>query len=285
MPGRYTIGFRDALDPMKDLASKITAFVLTIGDAENFNDCMAHLERQTVRFSLEVIDRVAPLSAALQEMIHRCRTPYYIEVDEDMLLFPHAVESLHEHITAAPPRVAIVSAPLWDCDIGRPLYGVKVHRLDIVRQFPYEDTHSADKSQINRLKAAGYEITNPPLKDRDACLGEHGKHYTPRTIYLRWRRLFQKRRLDGAHRGRGVPEPAFFLDRFVRDPQPLHLYSLLGVVAGLAGKLPPDREVDYRDPCPDFDLLAEALASINRDHQPARNPAPSSSGSTPAAGH
>ena len=76
---------------MQDLSNQVTAFVLTVGSEENFRECMAQLERQSVRFAVDVIDHVAPLSAALQEMIHRCRTRYYVEVDEDMMLAPDAI--------------------------------------------------------------------------------------------------------------------------------------------------------------------------------------------------
>ena len=47
---------------------------------------------------VEIIDRVAPMSAALQRMHDLCTTSHYIQVDEDMLLFPHAVETLERAI-------------------------------------------------------------------------------------------------------------------------------------------------------------------------------------------
>ena len=35
------------------------------------------------------------MSKALQEMINRCKTKYYVEVDEDMILQPNAIELLY----------------------------------------------------------------------------------------------------------------------------------------------------------------------------------------------
>ena len=193
--------------PAKDLSEQLTVFVLTVGDERNFSSCMACLDRQTAGFRLEVIDGVAPMAAAMAEMISRCRTPFYIQVDEDMHLFPHAVKSLYDAITGAPPEVALVSWPLWDCDIERAIYGVKVYRHEILREFPYKDAHSAERDQDLRLMDAGFEVVPVPLNGRAGCLGEHGKHYTPRSIYVRWRRQAETRRLDGPHRGRGVPRP------------------------------------------------------------------------------
>jgi hypothetical protein len=248
--------------PIRDHSSEVTVFVLTIGDRQNFTDCMAHLDRQTVRFHLEVVDRVAPLSAALTEMVRRCQTPFYIEVDEDMHLVPDAIERLYEWISATPPEVAIAVCPLWDCDIERAIYGLKIHRHQIVHQFLYEDSHSADTDLRSSLRAAGYQVLNQPLGSRESCLGDHGRHYTPRSIYLRWRRLFEKRRREGGHRGRGVPPPSAFLNRFLRDPQPLHLYSLLGVIAALTRESPGDRSPDYREASADFERLAEAFSGF-----------------------
>ena len=60
-----------------------SVFVTTIGDSVNFAECLAHLEAQTVRCQLEVIDRIRPMSAAFTKMQNRCRTPFYVQVDED----------------------------------------------------------------------------------------------------------------------------------------------------------------------------------------------------------
>jgi hypothetical protein len=77
-----------------DLSAEMTVFVSTVG-AATFPECMACLERQDSRFRLEVIDRVAPVSAAFQLMMDRCQTPYSVQADEDMLLHPHVSCCLH----------------------------------------------------------------------------------------------------------------------------------------------------------------------------------------------
>ncbi len=238
----------------RDLSERLTVFVTTVGDDVNYHDCLAHLQRQTVRFRLETIPFVGPLSSALQVMLDRCETPYYVQVDEDMLLFPHALEALVENIEAAPPATALVCAGLWDCDVGHPINGVKIYRHSIVRQFPYENTFSCEKTQLKKIQEAGYETLLLPLRDRSACLGEHGKHYTPGTIFARWRRLFHKHRRCG-YPAWVEPWPALLLERYLSTQEPLHLYALLGAVAGIVGDLPPDREMDFREGCPDFERL------------------------------
>jgi hypothetical protein len=77
---------------MIDSSATCTAiFVATAGDAENFRDCMDHLQPQSAQRSIEVVDHVAQMSAAYP-------TDVYVQVDEDMILFPDFVSSF------APPR-------------------------------------------------------------------------------------------------------------------------------------------------------------------------------------
>lgn len=231
-----------------------TTFVTTIGDAESFADCMEHLRAQTVERPIEIIDHVSPMSAAFQCMLDRCVTPFYVQVDEDMMLFPHAVEWLEQRIQQAPPQVAMVCAPLWDCYVERPIQGLKIYRHAIVRQFPYSNTLSCELQQLDRIIAAGFAADLIPLRngsggfiDRSACLGEHGKHYTPETIFKRWQRLFQKHQQMG-HLTWIEPWPQRLLDRYLESRETLHLYAFLGAVAGIAGDPMPDREVDWREP-------------------------------------
>jgi hypothetical protein len=221
-----------------------TIFVSTIGDKVNFDDCMIHLHAQSVSAPIEIIDRVAPLSAAFQEMHLRCRTEFFIQVDEDMILFPNAVQTLRRSIEFAPKKIAMTCAPLWDCDAQRLIYGVKIYRASIVKQFPYRNTAGCEIEQLGRLRAAGYEALIQPLK-RAHCLGEHGKYYNPETIFKRWQRCFQKHRLFG--RMEWIePYARILLDRYVSTGETLHLYAFLGAVAGIMDSSLPSGEQDWR---------------------------------------
>lgn len=240
----------------------LTVFVITIGDRDNFEPCIAHLKKQVVSFHAETIDHIAPMSAAFQQMIDRCKTPYYVQVDEDMMLFPNAIATLHKLITHDSSNgLAMVSAPLWDCNLKMPLQGVKIYRHNVFRRFPYENTFSCELTQLLRIKAAGYRIMRLPL-DRNACLGEHGKHYTPETIFRRWQRLFQKHR-KYHHLHWIEPWPQRLLERLLKSNDPLNLAAFLGAVAGMTGELPPDAELDYRVASQDFKRLCKFLVELS----------------------
>lgn len=233
-----------------------TIFVTTIGDEANFTDCMDHLRSQTVERPIEIIDRVAPMSAALQQMHERCKTAYYVQVDEDMILFPEAIATLERLMREAPPQAAMACATLWDCDTEQSIYGVKIYRHAIVKRFPYENTLSCEVRQLERIYAAGFTAVLLPFGDRSTCLGEHGKHYTPETIFKRWQRMFQKRRYH-EKLAWVDPWPQRLLDRYVESRDIVHLYALLGAVAGIAGECAPDREADWTEPNPALTRLGQ----------------------------
>jgi len=233
----------------------VTVFVTTIGDTLNFADCIAHLEAQTVRCRMEIIARIAPMSAAFSRMHERCRTPYYVQVDEDMLLYPQALETLRERILESDASVPLVCAPLWDCDVEQPILGVKIYRHEIVKRFPYRNSLSCEIAQLRSMEDAGHHAVNLTYEGPDAvCVGEHGKHYTPRTMFLRWQRLFHKHNelgnLDWI-----APWPARLLERYEKTGDQTHLYALLGAIAGITGRAERNHELDWRDTNPAWQRL------------------------------
>jgi hypothetical protein len=242
--------------PVKDLSESLTVFVLTVGDQPNLSECEEALKRQTVAFRLEAIQNVAPLSAAMQQMLNRCETPYFVQVDEDMTLYKEAIGILYRRICEAPPEVALVCAPLWDSYMQMPLNGVKAYRHSIVRNFPYRQTFSSEWVQVLELLQHGYKIAMAP-HERRCCLGEHGHHFTPRSIFVRFQRLAQKDR-KYRHIRWLKPWASQLVRRTIRDDaSELDRFALLGLVAGLTGCMPPDREWDFRDEVSDLARLKE----------------------------
>jgi hypothetical protein len=238
----------------RDLGAELTVFLLTVGEEINFRECVARINDQTVRFRLEIVDHVAPLSKALQEMLTRCQTRYFVELDEDMLLFPNALEDLYNRIVDLPANTAFVCGGLWDCYMATAIHGVKIYDHHIVSQFPFEDVAGSDWNHYLRLRRAGYQAAILPLGERSSCFGEHGRHYTPETIFRRWRRLVQKHRRYG-NMPWVAPWPKNLLDRVRRGGTVLDVYALLGAVSGLLDELPGNHESDWRSKSPEFECL------------------------------
>ena len=64
---------------------KTTVFILSVGDI-TFKNCRKAIEDQTYKnFKTNIISNFSPFNRAAQEMIRRCDTEYFIQVDEDMI--------------------------------------------------------------------------------------------------------------------------------------------------------------------------------------------------------
>lgn len=246
----------------------VTVFLITCGEPTTDVACAA-LEAQTVRVQVETIDRVAPMNAAFQAMIDRCTTPYYVQVDADMLLHADAVWSLYEGITRhfPEPQVWMVCAPLWDDFDERPIYGVKIYRHAICARYPYRQSRSCETDQIERLKADGFYYRTPPLMVRDHCFGLHGTHYTPRAAFIRYRGLAQKQRrsvvLHPPHGQLAWTEALHdkMIARWRETGAPARLAAAFGLMAGIVGPLPPEREDDFRERDEDWERIEERYFS------------------------
>jgi hypothetical protein len=270
-----------------DLSAELSVFVLTVG-APSFTECMNRLEAQDCRFQLDVIENVAPMSRALQCMLDRCRTPFFVQVDEDMLLYPHAIRSLYTRLTASPPEVAILTCHLFDSHAQRVIYGLKIYRHAIVRAYPYNNVESSEYDQIRRFTMDGFVDFRLSIENHfhpsEITLGEHGSLWTPRSVFERYLTLERKVRRNS----KDAPttsatwvedHAAFFLKRYLATGAELDLYALMGVIAGrLAPVGGRGQEKDYRDyeRLPGFRALVrfveEAAAQPGpevRDHAPA----------------
>ena len=232
-----------------NLSKKVTVFVSTVG-APTFAACVARLRAQDSSFRLQIIDHVAPMNAAFQRMLEECRTPYYVQVDEDMLLYPHAIRTLYEAIERAGAKVAMVVADLYDVHLGRCILGVKIFRHSLVRRFPFAANDAFETDQLQRLAAAGYSYqqTSPgtaPVPGR--TLGLHGTRWTPSSIYERYATLERRRRSHPSQMDWFESYPALFLRRFLGDPSAENFFALQGIVAGaLAAHHGEAKAKDYR---------------------------------------
>jgi MoaA/NifB/PqqE/SkfB family radical SAM enzyme len=242
-----------------DLTNQVTVFLPTVG-ASSFHKCRMALEEQDCQFTLDVIWNVAPMSAAFQQMLERCRTPYYIQCDEDMILKPHAVRTLYEAIKRrAGTQIGMVCFPLYDVHLQRTLLGVKAYRHDVFSQFPYRDVQSCEMDQIARLRKAGYGFDvewgnwadHRGILERSSrfVLGDHGTIYGMREAFERYRDLTEKARFVGGSDW-AFPWVATFLSRFsggkpLDDPD---LWAAIGCIVGhLTEREKAPGEKDYRE--------------------------------------
>ncbi|MEO8603621.1 MAG: glycosyltransferase family 4 protein [bacterium] len=240
-------GRQPAGGPTLDLTDRVTAFVTTVG-APSYLACRDLLRLQDCAVRLEIIDRVAPMSAAFQRMLDSCETPFFVEVDEDMLLHPHALRTLYQRISTADARVAVVAGDLWDAHLDRRLQGVKIYRHEIARRYPFSDAQSFEKLQARQMRADGYVLEGGVRgddRDGDGILGLHGTHWTGRSIYERYATLESRRQRQPRALSWFDPYPGIFLERALEEPTELNVAALMGVLS--AALLPHDGPGSAKD--------------------------------------
>lgn len=233
-----------------DLSAQVTVFVTTVG-AASFGACMAHLEAQDAVAQVEVIEGVAPLQRALQLMLDRCTTPYFVQVDEDMLLEPDSIRRLYELMGREWPNVAILVGQLHDDHLGRPIEGVKLHRLEFVGQFPWSEYRSV-LERNDAIVAAGHRIARRPIAGTGERMtfGVHAPDRTPASIFDRYRHLERLRRTRPDEVEWFADYPAEFLRRVLDGGDEADYYALMGILAaaaeeagaGAAHGLPPTKD-------------------------------------------
>lgn len=233
-----------------DLSQSVTVFLTTVG-APGFDACLEHLRAQDAAFRLEIIDHVAPMSAAFQHMLDTCTTPLFVPLDEDMMLYPRAIRSLHERISTEGSHVAAVVANLYDVHLRRCIHGVKIFRHAIARRYPFRDREACELDQVRRMEADGYAIVKEPQQGRrnsPGTLGLHGVHWTPQSIYERYLTLERRRRRDTNTLKWFPPYRQRFLKRYFEEPSELNFFALMGPIAGALADVNGDGwEKDYRE--------------------------------------
>jgi hypothetical protein len=216
-----------------DLSTDLTVFVTTVG-APSFEACLDHLARQDTKFRLEIIEQVAPLSAALQRMLDRCETPYYVQVDEDMLLYPHAVRTLHRWMRGSPDNTAMCVGNLYDAHLGRAIQGVKIFGRDVGRRYPWTDTPVV-LDRIRRMQEDGFLIHAEPVDGLDpaspSVLGLHGAVWSAEALYERSFTMESWRRAHADLVGWFAAVPPELLARFLREPTEESFLAVMGVLA------------------------------------------------------
>jgi hypothetical protein len=147
---------------------------------------------------LILVNDVTPFHRALNEGARRVTTPFFVQVDADMILDPHCVETLR---AAVRDDTGIVVGELRDPLVER-VVGVKLFRTACVQQVAFSDSVSPDTDFGAAIARAGWKTvyvgrpapgTGAPV----ATLGEHRPDYTP--AYT-----FRKHLLEGRrywHRG------------------------------------------------------------------------------------
>ena len=226
--GKFFLNLKNGFFDKKDLSDKLTVFVICCGQNPNYNSCINALEKQNVIFTIKEVKNVSPMSAAFQKMIDDCETEYYIQVDEDMILFENTIETIFNSLERSDINTSTISYMLKDVHLDFNLYGVKGYKHFILKNYPYNlEIISCEVEQIKRLKNDGYDTLMIPK-----VVGYHSPEWTEDIIFERYFDLMEKWKNFKYH---WLDElPSKLLQIFRNEPSDINFYALMGAMTSLS---------------------------------------------------
>jgi hypothetical protein len=160
-------------------AGDVSAVVLTLGEPTT-QDAIRAVEAQTLPpHEIVLVENVAPFHRALNQGASRVRTPFFVQIDADMIADPICFEVLRSIVT---PSAGIVSGFLRDALLGR-ICCIKLFRTECFERCPMPDTVAQDSDFRDGIYKLGWELLRALRFDREReewhTLGEHRRHYAP----------------------------------------------------------------------------------------------------------
>ncbi|MBX3369559.1 MAG: glycosyltransferase [Nitrospira sp.] len=250
-----------------------TIFILTVDDPA-YPACKAAVDaQQGGPFHVEVIRNVAPFSAAAQRMIADCRTEFFIQVDEDMILNLDAATKMTDLMRRAPSEVGMICFHLYDEDRACRIQGIKIYRTAAMKPFAFQNVKASEMDLLEQMGTRGVRwVLHPDV------LGRHGTVYTPETIYRRYKTMYEKDIRQWNTLTSDIRRKA---DQFRATGDLLALFALLGAAHGIIeGPRSADREKDART----YGLNElDIFARLFRQTPPASQPYDATRSGTPVA--
>jgi GR25 family glycosyltransferase involved in LPS biosynthesis len=216
--------------PKKNLETELTVFIIRSGNNPNYEDCLQSIKNQNCTFVFDEIVDVSPMSAAFQQMIERCDTPYYVQVDEDMVLDKCAIERLYYSIRCTKKNVCMVSYMLTDIHLDMNIFGIKIYRRSTMINYPYNlQIISCEKEQMIRLENDGYIV-----QMTETSLGKHSPKWTTELIYERYFDLMEKWKVYKYDWMGKLPKKLFDIVRI--NPSEENIFALIGAISSISKK-------------------------------------------------
>jgi len=222
------------------MINDLTVFVISCGQNPCFNDCLNALKNQSIKFKIEIIKNVYPMSAAFQLMIDKCTTKYYVQIDEDMIIDYDGIELLYDSAKISKETSALIAFKLLDVHLNFEIYGVKIYKHDILKKYPYDLTSmSCEVEQMNRLKNDGYST-----QLMTSVIGKHAPKWTNEAIFERYYNLMDKFKEFKYLWIADLPLKLWNLLK--TNPTENNLYALLGIYSSLITEKIQIGEKDFR---------------------------------------
>jgi hypothetical protein len=172
---------------------KITIFLITIqSDQLKYSlDCINKLDKN-YSVIINVIMNVSPTNKAYNQMRERCKTPYFIQLDEDMELREDTIKICIDQINKFKMNnnFFLHTFKLIDNDlgIGNPpiIDSLKLYNNEIMQKYPTYNNGDIAVSSVdylwhNPILNDGYKINDTLI-----IIGNHGNHRSNYDLFLRY---------------------------------------------------------------------------------------------------
>lgn len=204
---------------------EVTLFIISCGE-ESFEECLEAINKQTIydKLKIEIIKDVYPMSRAFNAMHERCSTPYFIQVDADMILNKNACELLYNEALSTNFLTYVVYGQLYEEGFG--IGGtVRCWKKSFFNYFKFRDVRTVDRDLFKRAKR--FFLKRKKIS-YDDVIGIHKPRHSVFSEYLKaksdvekWR--FLRRKVEK------YALPLF--DEIMKNPN-LNKYKILGLLLG-----------------------------------------------------
>jgi len=242
----------------QDISSDVTVFVIAVEKKKNYQACLLALKNQTVDFKLDIIEDIAPMSDAFNQMMIRCKTPYFIQCDEDIILKPEAVNNMHTSMLKNEPTVSTLLFSLYDVHMNRKIKGVRINRTEILKKYPFEDTLCCENTQKIALLNDGFTTIN----DR-RVMGDHCPYWSNYTIFQRYYNMMDRTKNN---KDKYTKVPVKLWKILQKNPTELNLYALLGAFGSLFTEECSNKEKNFftDQNNPKFKIVQDKISQIKK---------------------
>jgi hypothetical protein len=143
-----------------------------------------------IPFIVNVIMNISPTSKAYNEMRVRCTTDYFVQLDEDMVLFQNAIEMLSPLFSKRSKNIFLYSYYLIDEYLGigpnKLLEGLKLYNNHIMKFYPTSNDLNVSVSSVDRTWHKNIENDGFLQRNIAEPIGYHAKYRKPFDLMIRY---------------------------------------------------------------------------------------------------
>jgi len=172
---------------------EITIFLITI-QSHQLEFTLSSINKLNPNYPVlvNVIMNVAPTNRAYNQMRERCKTPYFIQLDEDMELQEDAIQICMNQIekSSRAHKTFLHTFKLIDTDLGvgnPPIIDcLKLYNNQIMQKYPTYNNGETAVSSVDYFWHIPILNDGYLMNTTSIIIGNHGKHRSDYDIFLRY---------------------------------------------------------------------------------------------------